>query len=47
LAYPTACRPQAWAAAAAVAVVGYLEHLEDDSTAPNSADVPINTQHTA
>jgi glycogen debranching enzyme len=47
LAYPTACRPQAWAAAAAVAVVGYLEHLEDDSTAPNSAGVPINTQHTA
>lgn len=24
MAYPTACRPQAWAAAAAVAVVGYL-----------------------
>ncbi|GHH82362.1 hypothetical protein GCM10018793_42020 [Streptomyces sulfonofaciens] len=25
LAYPTACRPQAWAAAGAVAVLGYLE----------------------
>ncbi|MEU6848927.1 glycogen debranching N-terminal domain-containing protein [Actinacidiphila alni] len=32
LAYPNACRPQAWAAAGAVAVIGYLESRDSSSS---------------
>ena len=38
LAYPNACRPQAWAAAGAVALVRYLESRDAQGSAPQRAD---------
>ncbi|WP_214104160.1 glycogen debranching N-terminal domain-containing protein [Acrocarpospora catenulata] len=44
LAYPTACRPQAWAAAGAVAVIGYLE--SSGTTREIAASSPVPGQRT-
>ncbi|MGW4728270.1 glycogen debranching N-terminal domain-containing protein [Streptomyces shenzhenensis] len=40
LAYPNACRPQAWAAAGAVAIIGYLESRNSTSADSESGDHP-------
>jgi glycogen debranching enzyme len=52
-AYPSACRPQAWAAAGAVAVIGYLESragmTSPGSTPPqagNAPALPVQAQRT-